>query len=96
MNSGHTSRHASFPDLKRVVPITAVLERYGLLGNGSSASERNCFGIAQFITARKKNSSSSIPRNRSGDVLATVTEVATPSHSSPNSNMSVRLKRLVW
>ena len=33
MNSGHTSRVLSFPDLKRVVPITAVLERYGLLGD---------------------------------------------------------------
>jgi hypothetical protein len=33
LNSGHTSRVLSFPDLKRVVPITAVLERYGLLGD---------------------------------------------------------------
>jgi len=33
LNSGHASRVLSFPDLKRVVPIAAVLERYGLLGD---------------------------------------------------------------
>jgi len=32
LNSGHT-RVLSFPDLKRVIPITAVLERYGILSD---------------------------------------------------------------
>ena len=33
MNSGHTARVLNFPDLTRVVPITAVLERYNLLSD---------------------------------------------------------------
>ena len=84
MNSGHTARVLNFPDLMRVVPITAVLERYNLLGDFKRIGAQ-LFGVCpihqgtnkkQFVVDPNKNLWRCFGDcNRGGNTLQLVAEL---------------------